>query len=63
MSKTRQLRALLIGIVESLVTHWGLFRFYWGIVKLVLTLVALTVLMVQTSTIEMLSTALTARRP
>jgi hypothetical protein len=49
--------SLLIGIVESLVTPWGLFRFYWVIVKLVLTLVALAVLMVQTSTINVLSTA------
>jgi hypothetical protein len=34
-----------------------LFRYYWLIIKLVLTIIAVTVLMLQTSTINMLSDA------
>lgn len=49
--------SLVIGIVQSLGTPWGLFRYYWLIIKLVLTLIAVTVLMLQTSTINMLSDA------
>ena len=52
--------ALLIGIVTSLGTPWGLVRFYWVIVKLVLTVIALAVLLAQTGTIDMLAD--TARR-
>jgi hypothetical protein len=39
------LAALLSGLVQSLGTEWGLFRFYWVVVKLVLTLGAVTVLL------------------
>jgi hypothetical protein len=39
------LAALLSGLVQSLGTQWGLFRFYWVAVKLVLTLGAVTVLL------------------
>jgi hypothetical protein len=46
---------LIIGIVQSLGTPWGLFRYYWVIVKLVLTLLALAVLMLQTQTVDALS--------
>ena len=38
------LAALLTGLVQSLGTHWGLFRHYWVLVKFVLT-VAATVLL------------------
>jgi hypothetical protein len=31
------LAALLTGVVQSLVTHWGLFRHYWVLLKFVLT--------------------------
>ena len=44
--------SLLVGIVSSLGTPWGLFRHYWVIVKLVLTAIAVGVLMVQTATID-----------
>lgn len=47
--------ALLIGLIQSLGTPWGLFRHYWLIVKLALTLVALGVLLLQIQTIDMLS--------
>src|SRR5262249_26851699 len=39
------LAALLSGLVQSLGTEWGLFRFYWVVVKLVLTLGAVTILL------------------
>jgi hypothetical protein len=37
--------ALLSGIVQSLGTEWGLFRHYWILAKLALTLVATTILL------------------
>lgn len=48
---------LLIGVVQSLGTPWGLFRYYWVIVKLVLTIIAVVVLMLQTDTIDALALA------
>ena len=34
------LAALVTGVVQSLGTHWGLFRHYWVVAKLVITVVA-----------------------
>jgi hypothetical protein len=48
---------LAIGIVQSLGTPWGLFRYYWVIIKLALTLIAGLVLMLRTPTIDALSAA------
>lgn len=45
--------SLLVGIVQSLGTPWGLFRYYWVIVKLVLTVISVAVLMIQTQNIGM----------
>ena len=45
--------SLLIGILQSLGKPWGLFRYYWVIIKLVLTIIATAVLMLQTQTIGM----------
>src|ERR1700675_3570077 len=45
------LAALLTGIVESLGTTWGLFRHYWVIAKLGLTLLATIILLVHTQPI------------
>jgi hypothetical protein len=39
--------SLLIGIVESLGTRWGLFRHYWVLAKLLLTALATIVLLLQ----------------
>jgi hypothetical protein len=39
------LAALLTGLVQSFGTEWGLFRYYWILEKLVLTLAAVTVLL------------------
>lgn len=47
--------SLLIGIVQSLSTPWGLFRYYWVIIKLVLTIIAVAVLMIQTQNIGMVA--------
>jgi hypothetical protein len=48
---------LVIGVVQSLGTAWGLIRYYWVIVKLVLTVVAIAVLMLQTQTVDALAAA------
>src|SRR5712691_5373000 len=39
------LAALLTGLVQSLGTHWGLFRHYWVLVKLTLTIGATLLLL------------------
>ncbi|MEO7222145.1 MAG: hypothetical protein ABIY37_06700 [Devosia sp.] len=49
--------SLLIGIIQSLGTPWGLVRYYWVIIKLALTFLALAVLMLQTQSIDMLAQA------
>lgn len=36
---------LLTGLIQSLGTQWGLFRYYWVLVKLLLTIVATVVLL------------------
>src|SRR5262249_18604671 len=47
--------ALLTGVVSSLFTRWGLLRYYWVLVKLVITILATLVLLVHTQPIERLS--------
>jgi hypothetical protein len=42
--------SLLTGLLQSLVTTWGLFRHYWVVFKLVINLVASTVLLVYMET-------------
>lgn len=37
---------LLTGVIQSLATQWGLFRYYWILVKFLLTIVATIVLLV-----------------
>lgn len=44
---------LLTGIVQSLGAGWGLFRHYWVVVKLVITVVATTVLMAYMKTFRL----------
>jgi hypothetical protein len=51
------LASLLIGVVNSLGTPWGLFRHYWVLVKLLLTLFATTVLLIETQTVSYLAEA------
>lgn len=44
--------SLLTGLVISLGTRWGLFRHYWVLFSLVLTVLATVVLLVETQTIS-----------
>jgi uncharacterized membrane protein len=46
------LASLLTGLVMSLGTNWGLFRHYWVLISLLLTIVATVVLLVETQTIS-----------
>ena len=46
------LASLLTGLVMSLVTKWGLFRHYWVLVSLLLTIIATVILLVETQTIS-----------
>jgi hypothetical protein len=46
------LASLLTGLVISLGTKWGLFRHYWVLISLVLTIVATLVLLSETQTIS-----------
>jgi len=45
------LASLLSGLVMSLGTRWGLFRHYWVLISLLLTIIATVVLLVETQTI------------
>ena len=51
------LASLLTGIVQSLGTPWGLFRHYWVLIKLLLTVFATIVLLLQTGAISFLAGA------
>lgn len=44
--------SLLTGLVMSLGTKWGLFRHYWTLISLILTVFATIVLLVETQTIR-----------
>jgi hypothetical protein len=46
------LAALLTGIVQSFGTAWGLFRHYWIVTKLLLTVLATIILLVHTQPID-----------
>jgi uncharacterized membrane protein len=49
------LAAFLTGLVQSLGTTWGLFRHYWVVVKLVLTVLATSVLLLHMPTVSSLA--------
>lgn len=51
------LASVLIGIVNALGTQWGLFRHYWVLIKLLLTVFATIVLLLETQTISALAEA------
>jgi hypothetical protein len=51
--------SLLTGLVQALITPWGLFRHYWIVVKLVLTVLSTIVLLVHTKPINELARATT----
>jgi hypothetical protein len=46
------LASLLSGLVKSVGTKWGLFRHYWVLISLLLTIIATVVLLVETQTIS-----------
>ena len=48
--------SLLTGLIQSLGTHWGLFKHYWIVVKLILTLVATIVLLLHMQPIRHIAT-------
>jgi len=45
------LTALTTGVIQSLGTSWGLFRHYWVVIKLLVTLFAVTILLIKTAMI------------
>jgi hypothetical protein len=49
------LASVSVGLVNALGTQWGLFRHYWVLVKLVLTLVAAGVLLLEVGSVECLA--------
>jgi hypothetical protein len=49
------LASLLTGLVQSLGTTWGLFRHYWVIVKLAITVLATLILLLYTQTLGSLA--------
>jgi len=53
------LASLVTGLIDSFLTPWGLFRHYWVVAKLVLTLLATVVLLAHTQAIGMLAHAAT----
>ena len=57
------LLALIVGLVESLGTKWGLIRHYWVIVKLALTVIAIVVLLLQMGTVSYLSQVAASIQP
>ena len=46
------LASLLTGLVQSLGTTWGLLRHYWVVVKLLVTVLAIAVMLLQTGSIS-----------
>jgi hypothetical protein len=49
------LTSLLSGVVQALGTPWGLFRHYWVVIKLLLTLIATAVLLLTVGSIRSLA--------
>jgi len=49
------LASVLVGVVNALGTTWGLFRHYWVLVKLLLTVVATLVLLSEAQTVSYLA--------
>lgn len=53
--------SLVSGVVQSLVTPWGLFRHYWVIFKLGITVAATVVLVAYTATLNVFAEVATRR--
>ena len=55
--------SLLTGVVQSLVTRWGLVRHYWVVAKLAITVFAAAVLLMYLETLDALAVASRAASP
>jgi hypothetical protein len=51
------LAALLTGLIQSLGTHWGLFRHYWIVAKFLIVIFAIIVLLIHTQPIGVMANA------
>lgn len=49
--------SLAVGVLQSVLSPWGVVRHYWVLVKLVMTVVIAAVLLIQTPTIDRLGAA------
>jgi len=49
--------SLAVGVLQSVLSPWGLVRHYWVLIKLVMTVVIAAVLLIQTPTIDRLGAA------
>lgn len=54
--------SLVAGLVQSLGTEWGLFRYYWVLVKFVLTVGAIALLMLHMQLVRYLASAAASTR-
>lgn len=57
------LASLLTGVVQALGTTWGLFRHYWVLAKLLITVVASVVLLLYTQTLSYLADLAAQTKP
>lgn len=55
--------SLVTGVIASLGTSWGLFRYYWIVFKLLVTSLAIVILMVHMQPIDALAAATTHADP
>lgn len=51
------LASLVIGVVQSLVSNWGLFRHWWIVMKLVISIIVPSVLLLQMPSIRLVASA------
>ena len=57
------LASLLTGLLSSIGTTWGLFRYYWVLIKLLITLLVIGVLLLQLQPIGYMAAVAEARLP
>ena len=53
--------ALLTGIIQSLISPWGLFRYYWVVIKLMITIAATALLLLHMQPVGHLASVVAAR--
>jgi hypothetical protein len=51
------LASVLVGVINALSTSWGLFRHYWVLLKLLLTVFATAILLVEAQTVTVIAEA------